>query len=79
MIKKFLKRNYSKSWDFLKESKTYIYFIAIVFFLFVIIGSFFTVPMLVEKIMQFIQEVLEKTKGMGFWELTWFILWNNVT
>lgn len=78
MIKDFFKRNYSKSWHFLKESRSYIYFIALVFFLFVIIGSFFTIPTLVEKIMQFIQEVLEKTRDMGFWELTWFILWNNV-
>ena len=78
MIKKFFNKNYSKSWDFIKESRTYIYFIVAVFFLFVIIGSFFTVPMLVERIMQFIQEILEKTQGMGFWELNWFILWNNV-
>jgi stage II sporulation protein M len=77
-MKKFLKRNYSKSWNFIKESRSYIYFIVIVFFLFVIIGSFITIPAIVEKIMQFIQEILEKTKDMGFWELTWFILWNNV-
>ena len=73
-----IKKNFNKSLDFLKDSRKYIYSIAILFFIFALIGYFIHVPTFVEKILELIQEILEKTKDMSFWELTWFILFNNI-
>ncbi|RLG12151.1 hypothetical protein DRN73_03395 [Candidatus Pacearchaeota archaeon] len=78
-IKNFFKKNYSKSWDFLKDSKNYLYFIVIVFFIFLLIGFFLPAPQSIsERIMQFIQNILEKTKGMNFFQLGKFIFLNNL-
>ena len=102
----FLKDNYIQSWDYIKESKNFIYVIMAIFFVFALIG-FFTPALLVakilkfvhvpaplteqilsfiqefsektaEQILKFIQELLDKTKGMGQFELTKFILFNNL-
>ncbi len=79
MMKKFLKQNLKKSWEFLIDSKKYIYFIIGIFFLFAIIGLFVPAPLIIEeKIMQFIQELIELTKGMNFFQLAWFIFSNNI-
>jgi len=77
-MKSKIKKNFNKSLDFLKDSKNYIYFIIVVFFIFGLIGYFIHIPSLVERIFEFIQEILEKTKDMSFLELNWFILFNNV-
>jgi hypothetical protein len=38
-----LKQQYKKSWDFLKQTKNYIWFISVLFFVFIIIGFLFTI------------------------------------
>ena len=74
-----LKKEYKKSWDYLKESKNFIYIIIVVFFVFVLIGFFIPAPSsLKEQILRFIEELLEKTQGMSQWELIKFIFLNNL-
>ncbi|MBD3247368.1 hypothetical protein GF378_01990 [Candidatus Pacearchaeota archaeon] len=77
--KRFFVRNYLESWDFLKESKNFIYFVFGVFILFALFGFFIPAPESVaQEIMKIIQEILEITKGMTTSELIGFIFWNNV-
>ena len=76
---KFFKKNYGKSWKYLKESKNFIYASLIIFFLFVFIGAFFPVPEIFrERILEYIQRLLEMTEGMSRGELISFIFLNNL-
>ncbi len=71
---------YKKSWEYIKESRNYIYIIAGIFFLFVFIGSLFPVPaVLYNIIIDFVREIIEKTKDMSQIQLIGFIISNNVT
>jgi len=75
----FIVRNYSQSWDFIKESKNFIYVIILIFFLTFLFGFFVSLPELItNQILEFIQDLLEKTKGMSQFELTSFIFLNNI-
>jgi stage II sporulation protein M len=77
--RQFFRDNYSKSWNYLKESKKYIYAIVIIFVIFALIGFFLPVPeALLEKILQLIQEIIEKTETMSMMELINFIFINNI-
>ncbi len=79
MKNKKIIEEYKKSWNFLKESKNFIYSIIGVFFVFSLIGFFITPPTEVsEQILKFIEELLQKTQGMGNLELISFIFLNNV-
>ena len=73
------KQEYKESWDYLKKAKNYIYFIFIIFLFFALIGFFIPLPeSLSIQLLEFIQELLEKTRGMGGRELTTFIFTNNL-
>ena len=75
----FLKEQYSKSWSYLKSSREFIYSAILIFFIFAVMGFLFPVPeQIKEQIMNMIQELLEKTKGMSGLELTNYIFWNNL-
>jgi len=77
--KKTLKQSYIDSWNYLKKSKRFIFIIALIFLVFFLIGFIVPAPeSLMQKILEFLQEILEKTKGMNFIELFWFIFWNNL-
>jgi len=80
MKKEFnLKEEYKQSWNYLKESKNFIYIIIAVFFVFVLIGFFVPAPdSLVEQILRFIEELIEQTKGMSRGGLIKFIFLNNL-
>ena len=74
-----LKREYKDSWSYLKESKNFIFFITGIFFVFALIGFF--VPAsenLTKIILDFIEKLLEQTKGMSPGELIKFIFLNNL-
>ena len=74
-----LKEEYKKSWNYLKDSKNFIYVIVAVFFIFVLIGFFVPAPdSLAKQILKFIEELLEKTQGMSQLELIRFIFFNNL-
>lgn len=78
--KKFsLKKEYKKSWKFIKESRNFIYAVIGIFMLFILLGFFVHVPeSLSQQILQFFEEILEKTKDMSQLELTGFIFLNNL-
>jgi len=74
-----LKEEYKNSWNYLKESKNFIYIIIIIFFVFVLIGFFIPAPdFLTEQILKFIEELIGKTQGMSQWDLIKFIFLNNL-
>lgn len=79
-IKNFnLKEQYKKSWDFIKNSKKFIYLVLILFFVFVLVGFLVPAPLMIEnKIIEFLKELLEKTKGMNCFEMIRFIFFNNI-
>jgi stage II sporulation protein M len=77
--KNFFTENYRKSWEYIKESKNFIYITLIIFLLFAFIGAFVPVPeLLAEQILEFIEELLRKTAGMSQGELISFIFLNNL-
>ena len=78
--KKFnLKEEYKQSWNYLKESRNFIYWIVAVFFIFALIGFFVPASESIkEQILNFIKELLEQTKDMSGGELTKFIFLNNL-
>ena len=80
MKKKFsLKEEYKKSFYYIRESRKFIYSIIAIFFVFALIGFFVPVPnSIVEQILKFVQELMEKTQGMSYLELTQFIFLNNI-
>lgn len=75
----FFKENYLQSWDYIKESKSFIYYTIIIFIFFAIIGLILPVPEYIsELISKFIKELLEKTETMSQFELITFIFTNNL-
>jgi len=75
----FILDNYKKSFNYIKNSKNYIYSIVLIFFIFGLIGFFIPPPTeVLNIILEFIQELLEKTQGMGALELIGFIFLNNL-
>jgi len=78
--KKFsFKEEYNKSFLYLKESRKFIYSVIAVFFVAFLIGFF--VPAsdnIVEEILKYISELIEKTDGMSQGELIRFIFLNNL-
>ncbi len=74
----FFEENYSKSWNYLKDSKKYLNAVLILFFSFSLIG--FLVPLPEElslQILEYLRELIEKTSGFGFFEMFSFIFLNN--
>jgi len=77
-LKKFFKENYSKSWRYLKDSRRFIYFGILIFFLFSVLGFFVQLPeVFVEKILVILQQLLEQTEGLSRNGLIKFIFVNN--
>ena len=76
---KFFRNNYIQSWNYIKESKNFIYAVIIFFILFSLIGFFVPAPEgITAKILEFIEELLRKTEGMSQGELISFIFFNNL-
>ncbi len=74
-----LKEEYVKTWDYLKKTKKFIWIIAIVFLVMALIGYFVPAPEFISnQILELIEEILDKTQGMGSRELVTFIIANNV-
>ncbi len=77
--KSFLKEQYIKSWNYIKESKNFIFAVVILFLIFLLIGFFVPAPdFLVEKIINFLKKIVEMTKDMSQIELIVFIFNNNL-
>ena len=79
MKKNFLKEEYKQGWRYIKESKNFIYISIAIFLFSALIGFFITPPdFIIEKIFEFIRELLAKTEGMTAGELIIFIFLNNL-
>jgi len=77
--KNFFKENYRESLNYIRESRNFIYSAIIIFLFFSLAGFFIPAPpLLEEKILEFIEELLRKTEGMSQAELIRFILLNNI-
>lgn len=77
--KSFLKENYSLSWKYIKDSKNFIYASIIIFLFFVFLGAFAPIPGSLENaLLDLINELLGKTDGLGWFNLTTFIFLNNL-
>jgi stage II sporulation protein M len=77
-IKNFFKENYSKSWEYIKESKKFIWAVVIIFFVSVIIGFLFQPPIVTNAILDYIKNILTKTEGMSSSKMIGFIFTNNL-
>lgn len=71
------KRNYLKSWKFLKQTKYYILFVVLLFVIFVIAGYFFEINFITEIIRKAVNELIDRTKDLNFIEMFLFIFQNN--
>ncbi|HTY44198.1 MAG TPA: stage II sporulation protein M [Patescibacteria group bacterium] len=78
--KKFsLKEEYKKSWNFIKESKKFIFSIIIIFFVFLLIGLFIPMPsFLSDMITNFLKDLVKETQSLSAFQLIWFIFFNNL-
>lgn len=78
--KKFsLKEQYKLSWNYIQETKNFIWLVILFFIISALIGFFIPAPeSFVQKILEYIAELLEKTAGMSGLELTGFIFLNNL-
>ena len=75
----WLKKNYSECWNFIKDSKKFIYSIIFIFLFFALIGFFVPVPSNVyDALMQLIEELLAQTEGLSTFGLIKFIFLNNL-
>lgn len=71
------KKEYSRAWNFLKESKNYIYIITGIFALFALIGFIFPV-FFVDEIIEMIKEIFAQTENLSGVGLIFFIIQNNL-
>ena len=77
--KSFFTENYRESLNYIRDSRNFIYSVIIIFLFFSLIGFFIPAPpLLEEKILEFIEELLRKTEGMSQGELIRFIFLNNI-
>lgn len=72
-----MKKIYKDCWKFLKECKIHILIILVLFFVSALVGFLFPV-FFVDFIKKFIEDVVSKTEGLGFWQLFLFIAQNNI-
>jgi stage II sporulation protein M len=74
-----LLNEYREALNYIKESKKFIYVVIGIFFFFVLFAYFIPAPQFIsDKIMVFIKDLLNQTKGMSQLTLIDFIIANNV-
>lgn len=76
----FLTNQYSESWKFIKDSKNFIWFGIIIFFMFALFGFFIPIPdELKKELLNFLKQILESTKDFTTsHEWIFFIFKNNI-
>ena len=72
-----IKEQYKLSWNYIVNSKRYIYFIVTLFIIFLLIGYFMPV-FFVDEIIELVSKIVNETEGMKFFELFIFIFHNNL-
>ncbi|MFA6022935.1 MAG: stage II sporulation protein M [Candidatus Pacearchaeota archaeon] len=71
------RKNYSKSWKFLKSLKYFILLVIILFIGALIVGFLYQPDYIVDLVKKMVEELVENTKGFGFFDMLWFIFSNN--
>ncbi|MDO8623056.1 MAG: stage II sporulation protein M [archaeon] len=75
----FLKRNYRLSFNYIKQSRKFIYLGMLIFFAFFLLGFFLPIPAELEKeLMKIIEQLVKQTEGLNIFELILFIFFNNI-
>lgn len=77
-VQNFFRENYFRSWEYIKESKNFIWAVVIVFFISAIMGFLFQPPAVINIILDYIKEVLARTEGMSSVRMIEFIFLNNL-
>ncbi|MBI5803139.1 stage II sporulation protein M [Candidatus Pacearchaeota archaeon] len=78
-MKNSITKNYKISLKFLNDSRSYIYFCMVLFSVFFFIGLVLPTPNYISnQILDFIEKLLLETEGMNQFEITNFILINNL-
>ncbi|MFZ1970599.1 MAG: stage II sporulation protein M [Candidatus Nanoarchaeia archaeon] len=74
-----LRKEYIKSWNYIKDSKKFIFIIIGLFFLFAFIGFFIPAPNYIsQQILIYIQSLVSQTSSMSSFKLISFIFFNNI-
>jgi len=73
----FIYANFKKAVGDLKLIKVYFIFSLIVFLIVTLMGAFFPV-FFVDEIIELLRQIIAQTEGLGPWELTRFIMANNI-
>jgi len=74
-----LREEYKECWDYIKDSKRFIWIVVGIFFVFMMVGFFVPAPTWISaQIMKFIGEILEQTEGLSQFQLIRFIFFNNL-
>ncbi|MDD5700194.1 MAG: stage II sporulation protein M [Candidatus Nanoarchaeia archaeon] len=78
--KKFsLKRNYKRSWEYIRDSRKFIFAIIGIFLLFLLVGLFIPAPDSVYKwISDYVQKIAGSIEGLSTGGLISFIFFNNL-
>jgi len=74
----FFKKHYSLSWQYIKESRNYVLFALFLFLFFIIVALFYQPPEVVKIIKEFVEKILKETSGLNWWQLSIYILNNNL-
>lgn len=69
---------FSKSWQYIKESRNFILLTVILFLSASIVALYYQPQFLVDAIKKFIEELLARTANLSVWEMTIFIFSNNL-
>jgi stage II sporulation protein M len=77
-MNKELKKEYKKAWNYIKDSRKFIYSIIIIFFISSLLGLFPVPENIANLLLETIKEILERTKGMSYSQLLSFIFFNNL-
>jgi len=75
--KNFLVETYSFSWKYIKESKNFILLIILIYLWAFIIAIYYHPPEIANLIIEFLEDLLKRTEGLGTGETILFILDNN--
>ena len=78
--KSFLKKEYLEVFNYLKESKNFIYFVIGIFLFFSFVGFFIPIPEAISnQLLEYFEELVRQTEGFGFIEMISFLFLNNLT
>lgn len=74
-----LKKEYKESWNYIKYSKNFIWYVVFIFLIFALIGFFLPVPEAIEnEIIKMLKELIAQTENLSQSELISYIFLNNL-